>query len=193
MRDACPSQGGPPSSLDRGNRLVREMRAREDKRTLGGLCLVPCLQNSAGILGQRNRFRRAWCLHVVVQADELVLEVHLVPTQREPLAVGSPACLGEEDDGHPKMGWCSLQDTEFLFDGEHSANRSFAELIEVLHRGGRIFRNILPLDGKIQDALQTFKLSIDRCSFYSAVWVVLCWLGPPLTSVVLDHINGNSV
>jgi hypothetical protein len=44
-------------------------------------------------IGQRNRLRRAWCLHVVVQADELVLEIHLVSTQRESLAVGSPARL----------------------------------------------------------------------------------------------------
>jgi len=56
----------------------------------------------------------------------------------------------------------------------------------VLHRGSGIFWNILPLDGKIQYALQTLELTIDGCSFYGAVCVGLCWLCPPLTSVFLD-------
>ena len=85
------------------------------------------------------------------------------------------------------MGWCSLQDTKFLFDRKHSANGSFAELIEVLHRRGGIFRNITPLDREIQDALQTFQLAIDGCSFYGSV--CLCRLCPPLISVFLDRLK----
>src|SRR5215471_320955 len=125
------------------------MWAREDKRTLRGLRSVPRLQDFASILGQRNRFRGARSLDVVAQTDEFVVEVHLIPTQRKALAVGSPARLGEEDDGHAQMRWRRLQYTQFLFDGEHSSIGSFTELIEVLYRGGRIFRNILPLDGEI--------------------------------------------
>ena len=52
----------------------------------------------------------------------------------------------------------------------------------MFYRGGGIFGNILPLDGEIQGALQTFQLAIDGCPFYGAVWVGPCRL--PVSSVI---------
>src|SRR5260370_37715696 len=53
---------------------------------------------------------------------------------------------------------------------KHSSNRSIAEFVEVLHHRSGIFRYVFPLDGEIQDALQTFQLSIYRCCFNRWIW-----------------------
>src|SRR5258708_3221397 len=91
------------------------------------------------------------------------------------------------------MGWRSFQDQLLLFDGKHSSNRSLAEFVEVLHHRSGIFRYVFPLNGEIQDALQTFQLSIYRCSFDRPFLVEFCWLPPTLIAILLDHFDGYSV
>src|SRR5258708_2333065 len=91
------------------------------------------------------------------------------------------------------MGWRSFQDQLLLFDGKHSSNRPLAEFVEVLHRRSGIFRYVFPLNGEIQDTLQTFQLSIYCCPFDRPIWVEFCWLPATLIAILLDHFDGNSV
>src|SRR6266404_4245884 len=91
------------------------------------------------------------------------------------------------------MRWRSFQDAVLLFDGKHSSNWSVAELVEVLHRRSGIFRYIFPLNGEVHYTLQTFQLSIYRCSFERPIWVGFRWLPATLIAIVLDHFDGDSV
>ena len=63
----------------------------------------------------------------------------------------------------------------------------------MLHRRSGVFRYVFPLNGEVQDTLQTFQLSIYRCSFDRPIWVEFRWLSAPLIAKVLDHFDGDSV
>jgi len=84
VRYACPSESGLPSGLDRRNRLVRQMRAREDKRTLGACALFHACKTSHAYSDNGTGSAEPGVFHVVVQADELVLEIHLVQRSENP-------------------------------------------------------------------------------------------------------------
>jgi hypothetical protein len=104
MRNACSFERSFPSGLDRGNRPVRTNGTRKEKRVIRTLFLFPRLQNFACVFGKRNRFRRARGLYVVIQTDQLSLKIHLVPTQRKPLAIYARAfvCVSKTGKGSPQ-------------------------------------------------------------------------------------------
>jgi len=99
--------------------------------------------------------------------------------------------LRKENDRNAKVRRCGLHDAHFLVDGQHSPDRPFAKFVEVPDRGSEIFGNVLPLDGKVENALQAFEFAVYGRSFDGPIRIALGRLQPALIAIVLDHFDGD--
>src|SRR5258708_6934266 len=113
-------------------------------------------------------------------------EIHLVPPKRQSLGVGSTTGLNQQHDRHPEVRWCRFKDPMFFFNSEHSLGWLLVTLIEMLHTGGRIFPDVLPLERELEDAMQACQFSVDRGSFHRPFWIPLQRLAVPIVAILYD-------
>jgi hypothetical protein len=80
-------------------------------------------------------------------------EIHLVPPERQSLAVGSPTGLNKQHNRNPKVRWRRFENSMLLVIGEHSLGWSFLALVELFHAGSGIFADVLSFERELEDAM----------------------------------------
>ena len=80
-------------------------------------------------------------------------QIHLVPPERQSLAVGPTTGLNQQHDRHPQVRWCRFKDPMLVFNGEHSLGWPLVALIEMLHIGSWVLANVLSPERKLEHAM----------------------------------------